>query len=119
MMLLPSYQMYIYHQYLLSDSTYKMILVKSSQGDSIDANAEEVTINRAETSIRQLSEWGLRMIQGKFPRVTDTLVFDDSGDKRVFLRLLVHLYNFNYVQVGCNEILILLMESEEGYFQHP
>ena len=86
-------------------------LVKSSQGNPLNADAEEVTINRAATSIRQLSEWGMRMIQGQFPRVTDTLVFDEVGDRRVVLRLLVHLYNFNCAQVGCNEILTFFMES--------
>ena len=98
---------------------YALYLVKSSQGDPIDTNTEELTINRAATSIRQLSEWGMRMIQGQFPRITDTLVFDDSGDRRVVQRLLVHLYNFNCAQVGCNEILSSFMKSEEGYFQHP
>ena len=94
-------------------------LVKFSQGDPMNADAEELTISRAATSIRQLSEWGMRMIQGQFPRVTDTLVFDEVGDRRVVLRLLVHFYNFNCAQVGCNETLTSFMESEEGYFGHP
>ena len=70
-------------------------LMKSSQGDPINGYSRELTMNRAAISIRQLSEWGMRMIQGQFPRVTDTLIFVHSGDIRVILRLLVHLYNFS------------------------
>ena len=50
-------------------------LAKSSQVNPINGDSQELTINRAVTSIRQLSEWGMRMIQGQFPRVTDTLIF--------------------------------------------
>ena len=96
-------------------SGVRPFLIKSSQGDPLNANVEEITTNRAATSIRQLSERGMRMIQGQFPRVTDTLIFDESGDRRVVLRLLVHLYNFNCAQVGCNEILSSFMENEEGF----
>ena len=89
--------------------------MKSSQGNPINGDAQELTINRAVTSILQLSEWGMRMIQGKFPRVNDTPIFEDSGDKRVILRLLVHLYNFNCAQVGRNETLYSFMEREDVF----
>ena len=55
-------------------------LEKSSQGDPIDGNCELILKNRAATSIRQLSEWVMRMIQGSFPRIRDTLVFDNTGE---------------------------------------
>ena len=97
----------------------RTFLVKSSQGDPINGNAEDLLMNRAATSIRQLSEWGMRMIQGQFPRITDTLIFKESGDRRVILRLLVHLYNFNCAQVGHNEILNSFMEKKDGFFGHP
>ena len=91
-------------------------LVKSSQGDPINGNRHELLENRAATSIRQLSEWGMRMVQGQFPRISDTLTFADSGDRRVILRLMVHIYNFQCSHIGINEILNLFMEKNEGHF---
>ena len=96
----------------------RKFLVRSSQGDPVNGNAEDVTINRAATSIRQLSEWGMRMIQGQFPRVTDTMVFETSGDRRVILRLMVHIYNFQCSQIGHNIILSSFMENDDGFFGH-
>jgi hypothetical protein len=41
--------------------------IKSAQQDPMDA--EELLTNRDATSVRQLSEWGMRQINAKFPRV--------------------------------------------------
>ena len=53
------------------DSAFKIgtkeYLIKSSQEDPLDERL--LLINRQATSIRQLSEWGMRMIQGSFPRL--------------------------------------------------
>ena len=93
-------------------------LEKSSQGDPIDGNCEVILKNRAATSIRQLSEWVMRMIQGSFPRIRDTLVFDNTGDRRVVMRLMVHLYNFQCSQVCMNQILNSYMTTDIGYFDN-
>ena len=93
-------------------------MIKSAQGDPVDGNCEVILENRAATSIRQLSEWGMRMVQGQFPRVADTLIFDESGDRRVVMRIMVHLYNFQCCQVGQNEILNSFMQKDDGYFGH-
>ena len=54
------------------DSAFKIgtkyYLVKSSQQDPIDGHA--LLLNRADTSIWQLSEWGMWMIRWSFPRLT-------------------------------------------------
>ena len=81
----------------------KDYLIKSSQQDPLDERA--LLLNRQATSIRQLSEWGMRMIQGSFPRLKDPLLFEEHGDRKVILRLMVHLYNFQTAQVGINQIM--------------
>ena len=45
----------------------KPYLIQSLQDDPADAEARGITLNRAATSVRQLSEHGMRMIQGQFP----------------------------------------------------
>ena len=66
--------------------------IKSSQRDLLDART--LVINRQATSVCQLSEWGMRMIEGQFPRVKDPLIFEECGERNVVLCLLTLLYNF-------------------------
>ena len=91
-------------------------LIKSSQQDPLDTRA--LVINRQATSVRQLSEWGMRMIDGQFPRMKDPLKYEENGERKVILRLLTLIYNFQTSQVGMNQILNLFMEKDEGFFGH-
>ena len=78
-------------------------LLKSSQQDPIDV--EGLIVNRAATSVRQLIEWGMRMIGSSFPCLKDPLLYEEKNDRMVILCLMVHLYNFQVSQVGINQIL--------------
>ena len=88
------------------DSAFKMAnadyLVKSAQVDPLDNLG--LRLNRQATSVRQLSEWGMRMIQGQFPRLKDALMYEEKGDRKVILSLMVNLYNFHCSTVGINTI---------------
>ena len=99
------------------DSAFKVsaknFLIRSAQQDPQDARG--LLLNRQATSIRQLSEWGMRMIQGSFPRLKDPLKFEEKGDRKIILRLMVHLYNFQTAQVGINQIMNSFMEKR-GHF---
>jgi hypothetical protein len=53
-------------------------LIKSSQEDPA-GEPEAVLAHRDATSIRQLSEWGMRMIQAQFPRVTEPIQNEVKG----------------------------------------
>ena len=55
----------------------KLYLIKLSQQDSTYFHA--LLLNRQETSIWQLSEWRMWMIQGTAPRLKDPLRFDETG----------------------------------------
>ena len=99
------------------DSAFKVsakdYLIRTSQEDSQDERG--LLLNRQATSIRQLSEWGMRMIEGSFPRLKDPLKFEENGDRQVILRLMVHLYNFQTAQVGINQIMNSYMDKT-GHF---
>ena len=75
-------------------------LVRSARRDP--ANAGLLLLNRQATSIRQLSEWGIRMVQGQFPLLKDAIQFEENGERKVILTLMVHLYNFHCVHIGTN-----------------
>eukprot|EP00536_Pseudo-nitzschia_multiseries_P009850 jgi/Psemu1/67168/estExt_Genemark1.C_2860047 len=53
-----------------------------------------IAVNRDATSVRQMSEWGMRQIQGGFPRLKDNMLVEEMGDRRIILKLVVLLYNF-------------------------
>ena len=103
------------------DSAFKLkekdYLIKSSQQDPDNANG--IVLNRQATSLRQLSEWGMRMIQGQFPRLKDRMGLEDFGERKVILHLLVLLYNYyQATTVGINSILNTCMSKTEGFYSH-
>ena len=87
---------YIYETFggkVVVDSAFnlsnKRYLIKSSQQDPLTADG--VRLNRNATSLRQLSEWGMRMIQGSFPRLKDKMPYEEFGERKVILNLMVLL----------------------------
>jgi hypothetical protein len=96
----------------LSEKDYPF-LIKSSQEDPA-GKPEAVLAHRDATSIRQLSEWGMRMIQAQFPRVTKPIQYEVKGEHRVILHLIVLLYNFQTNEIGINQILNSFMHDENN-----
>ena len=105
---------------VVADSAFNVgkreYIIKSAQQDPLDM--EGVLRNRDATSVRQLSEWGIRMIQGQFPRMHDRMRYESKGNRKIFLRLLIHLYNFQTAQVGVNQILNSFCEETEQTYTH-
>jgi hypothetical protein len=51
--------------------------------NNIDAQGkvrQRSAIHRQATSVRQLSEWGMRGLQGSFPRLKDRLLYEERGE---------------------------------------
>jgi hypothetical protein len=78
----------------------------------------ELTLNGQATSLRQLSEHGMRMIQGQFPRLKDNFPFEEFGERKIVLHLMVLLYNFQASRVGINQILNTFMSKTEGFYSY-
>ena len=103
------------------DSAFKIsgskeYIIKSSQEDPTDP--QKILINRAATSVRQLSEWGMRMISGSFPRMKDPILYEEKQDRKVILRLMVHLHNYQTSRVGINQILNSFCERDVAHYQN-
>ena len=103
---------------IVVDSAFKLAtkpyLIRSDQIDP--TNVHGVALNRAATSVRQLSEHGMRMIQAQFPRLTDPFRYEEHGERKVIMQLMVFLYNFQASRVGINEILNSYMGKKDGYY---
>jgi len=65
-------------------------LIKSCQ--TLPTNTTEVVmlINEGATALRQASEWGVRGMQGSFPRVKDRIMYEEYGERLLMLLTVVH-----------------------------
>jgi hypothetical protein len=61
-------------------------------------------MHRQATSVRQMAEWGMRGLQGSFPRLTDKILYEERGERRIMLEMIVLLYNYRASTVGQNQI---------------
>ena len=85
-------------------STNADYLIRSAQNYHKAKNAAELVQLREATAMRQAAEWGMRAIQGSFPRLKDTIKFERNGERKIILRLAVLLYNYRLEVVGLNQI---------------
>ena len=86
-------------------------LIKSSQTDPIDI--PQALLNREATSLRQSAEWGMRALQSSFPRLKDRLIYEETGERKIILKMLVLLFNVRSRRVGINQILNTYMPALE------
>jgi hypothetical protein len=62
-------------------------------------------IREQATFLRQSAEWGMRALQGSFPRLKDTILFlEDMTDRQLFLHLIPMVFNFRTQFVALNQI---------------
>jgi len=84
-------------------------LIKSSQNLPDTAVSAELHRARQATSARQGSEWGMRAFQGSFPRLKDRIIYEERGERRLILHLVILLFNLRSRLVGMNQILTNFM----------
>jgi len=58
---------------------------------------------REATSARQTVKWGMRMIQTSFPQLKDRFVYEERGEGRIYLKMMILLYNMHARMVGINQ----------------
>jgi DDE superfamily endonuclease len=79
-------------------------LIKSSENTAACDDAMQVVQREQATSLRQAAEWGMRAIQGAFPRMKDAIRIEENGERAVILSLLPLLYNYRLSKVGLNQL---------------
>ena len=97
-----------------ADSAFKSVnapyLIKSSQdplaasGDTREEVMEQIRIQLEATSMRQAAEWGMHSFQSSFPRIKDRLVYEERGERKVIIKMMLLLYNYRARMVGINQI---------------
>ena len=79
-------------------------LIKSSQELIHIHDYTEQGIAADATSMRQSAEWGMRAFQSSMPRIKDRMKFEERGERKVTLTMMVFLYNFRARMVGINQL---------------
>lgn len=84
-----------------ASGTYKF-LIKSSQNDltadkqqlDFEDQIASIAVKRAVTSMQQSAEWWMRAVQLSFPRLKDTMIYEEHEERRIICNCLFHLYNW-------------------------
>ena len=53
----------------------------------------------------QAAEWGMRGLQGSFPRLKDCIIYEENGERAIILKCITLLYSYRVRSVGINQIL--------------
>jgi hypothetical protein len=90
-------------------NTYPFLI--KSRKPSPDMTLDDIEVARDATSMRQSSEWGMRAFQSSFPRIKDRITIEYRGQRKLMMKLMIHLYNLRTRKVGINEILNVYMPA--------
>ena len=66
-------------------------------------------LNNDATSVQQMAEWGMRGFQSSFPCLKENILYEEQGERKIMLNLMVLLYNFRVAKVGQNQIQSVYM----------
>ena len=86
-------------------------MIKSHQSnfDTHGNIRQHSQVHKDATSVRQMSEWGMKGFQGSFPRIHDRIIYEEAGERRVILTLITLLYNYRASVLGYNQIQSVFM----------
>ena len=86
-------------------------IIQSSQNIPITEGRQAMLLGQQATSCHQAAEWGMRGLQGSFPRLKDRITYEENGKRAIILKFITLLYNYRVRTVGINQILNYYMPS--------
>ena len=86
-------------------------IIQSSQNIPVTEGRQAMLLGQQATSCRQAAEWGMRGLQGSFPRLKDRIIYEENGERAIILKFITLLYNYRVRNVGINPILNHYMPS--------
>ena len=89
--------------------SYGHFLYKSSQSVPTTDDGFEIIRNDEATQFRQSAEWGMRALQGSFPRLKAKLKYERNGERELIILSIIMLYNLRANLVGQNQIRTVFM----------
>ena len=55
---------------------------------------QAMLLGQQATSCRQAAEWGMRGLQGSFPRLKDHIIYEENGERAIILKFITLLYKY-------------------------
>ena len=86
-------------------------IIQSSQNVPITEGCQAMLPGQQSTSCQQAAEWGMRGLQGSFPRLKDHNISEENGERAIILKFITLLYNYRVRSAGINRILNHYMPS--------
>ena len=73
-----------HHGKVLMDSAFASnmyeFIIQSSQNIPVTEGRQAMLLGQQATSCRQAPEWGMRGLQGSFPRLKDRIIYEENGE---------------------------------------
>ena len=92
-------------------------IIKSFASDNIvfQANSpEDLQMLKDAKSVRQAAEWGMRALQGSFPRLKAVFPWEERDERLVGLSLITLLSNHKVNNIGLNQLRTVYWDSWRG-----
>ena len=78
-----------HHGKVLMDSAFASnmyeFIIQSSQNIPVTEGRQAMLLGQQATSCRQAAEWGMRGLQGSFPRLKDHIIYEENGKRAIIL----------------------------------
>jgi hypothetical protein len=87
---------------------------KSARKLSPILRSQLLELSRVYTSLRQASEWGMRGLQGTFPRLKSRLP-SDNKKRALVIESIILIHNFRTQLIGLNQIATVFNPEYEQY----
>ena len=105
-----------HHGKVLMDSAFASnmyeFIIQSSQNVPLTEGRQAMLLVQQAMSCQQAAEWGMRGLQGLFPRLKDRIIYEEkNGERAIILKFFTLLYNYRVRSVGINQILNHYMPS--------
>ena len=69
-------------------------IIQSSQNVPVMEGCQAMLLGQQSTSCQQAAEWGMRGLQGSFPRLKDHIIYEENGERAIILKFITLLYNY-------------------------
>ena len=93
-----------HHGKVLMDSAFASnmyeFIIQSSHNIPITEGCQAMLLGQQAMSCRQAVEWGMRGLQGLFPRLKDRIVYEEDGERAIILKFIPCCTTTGYEVLG-------------------
>lgn len=96
-----------------SSGSYPFLIQSGDEATKNASTAEELRLAAQGTSARQSAEWGMRALQGTFPRLKARLYYEERGERSLIISSIIYMFNFRTSTLRLNQLFQVYMPALE------